>query len=273
VTDRPEVADHYGTHYRDFGSDVYAQVRQAAFGEDLGQNSWLTLAQLERFVAHLDVRAGDRLLDVACGSGGPAVRVASLTGCDVVGVDLYRDAVTNQRRSDDADKPHARFLQADASKPLPFVDASFDAVVCIDAINHLPDRLRVLEDWARVLRPGGRLVFTDPVSITGALDSAEIATRTSIGYFLFVPAEENRRLIDAAGFDLLTVEDTTVELAETARRRGAARDERAAELRRVEGDAAFEGRQRFFAVVAELAAQARLSRLAYVAKKRGQPRH
>jgi ubiquinone/menaquinone biosynthesis C-methylase UbiE len=55
--------------------------------------------------------------------------------------------------------PLARFA-ADAGLPLPFADASFDAVVCIDAINHRPDRLGVLRDWHRVLKPGGRIMFT-----------------------------------------------------------------------------------------------------------------
>jgi SAM-dependent methyltransferase len=269
VTEGPEVADHYSAHYRGFAADVYAEVRHAAFGEDVGQNSWLTVDELDRFVSRLGLRPGDRLLDVACGSGGPSLHAARLTGCEIVGVELYEEAVAEARRL--AHKAglgqEASFLQADAGDRLPFEDDSFDAILCIDAMNHLPDRPRILGDWARLLRPGGHLLFTDPVVITGMLDSEEIAIRTSIGYFLFVPADENERLLAAAGLTVVDVEDTTRHLAEIARRRRDARAERAQSLREIEGDAAFDGRQRFFDIVATLAREGRLSRLAYTAKK------
>jgi SAM-dependent methyltransferase len=269
VAERPEVIDHYGAHYRDFAADVYTEVRRAAFGEDVGQNSWLTLDELDRFVSRLQLRPSAHLLDVACGSGGPSLHVARRTGCRVVGVELYEEAVAEGARlaREAGLEEQVSFLQADASETLPFEDGSFDAILCIDSINHLPDRTRVLGDWARLLRPGGRLLFTDPVVITGTLDSEELAIRTSIGYFLFVPADENERLLASAGLILVDVEDTTAHLAEIARRRRDARAQRAKALREIEGDAAFDGRQRFFDVVATLAEERRLSRFADTAEK------
>jgi SAM-dependent methyltransferase len=269
VTERPEVVDHYGAQYREFAADVYAEVRRAAFGEDVGQNSWLTVDELDRFVSRLGLRQTARLLDVACGSGGPTLHVARLTGCQAIGVELYGEAVAEGTRlaQEAGLEREASFLQADASERLPFEDGSFDAILCIDAINHLPDRTRVLRDWVRLLRPGGRLLFTDPVIITGILDSEELAIRTSIGYFLFVPADENERLLAGAGLRVLAVDDTTGHLAEIARRRHNARAERAQPLREIEGDTAFDGRQRFFDIVATLAREHRLSRLAYTAEK------
>lgn len=267
MSEKREVVDHYGTHYRDFAADVYAEVRRTAFGEDIGQNSWLTLDELERFQSWLELGPSARLLDVACGSGGPALHVARLTGCEVVGVELYEEAVANGNRMarEAGLEARASFVQADASQPLPFEDGSFDAILCIDAINHLPDRPSVLADWARLLRPDGRLLFTDPVTVTGILDSDEIAIRTSIGYFLFVPPGEDERLLAEAGLSVLAVEDMTESLADVARRRGDARAKHAGLLRQVEGDEAFEGRQRFFEVVGTLARERRLSRLVYVA--------
>src|SRR6266536_6316376 len=94
----PEVVDHYGAHYRDFAAEVYGDVRREAFGEDIGQNSWLTIEELERFGSWLELRPSVRLLDVACGSGGPALHLARLTGCEVVGVELYEDAVASGNR-------------------------------------------------------------------------------------------------------------------------------------------------------------------------------
>jgi SAM-dependent methyltransferase len=269
VGERPEVVDHYGAHYRAFAAGVYEEVRRSAFGEDIGQNSWLTVAELDRFLSRLDLGSNSRLLDVGCGSGGPALHVARRTGCRVVGAELSADAVTEATRlaHEAGLETRATFLNADASEQLPFDDGTLDALICIDAINHLPDRAGVLGDWARVLRPEGRLLFTDPVVITGILDSEELAIRTSIGYFLFVPPGENERLLAAAGLTVVDVEDTTDHLAEIARRRHDARAERAEALREIEGDAAFDGRQRFFELVAQLARDRRLSRFVYLAAR------
>ena len=274
MADKPQVAEHYSAHYRDFAAEVYGAVRREAFGVDVGQNSWLTANELERFGARLELRPGLRLLDVGCGSGGPALHLARLSGCDVVGVDLYEEAVEAGNRAAleaDLDK-HATFVQADGARSLPFNSGSFDAVLCIDAINHLPDRPRVLGDWARLLKPAGRLLFTDPVVVTGMVSADEIAVRASIGYFLFLPLGENERLLAEAGLRVVHVEDTTAQLADVARRRHDARAAHAGDLVGVEGDHAFAGRQRFFHLVAALADERRLSRLVYTAERAWRPR-
>jgi SAM-dependent methyltransferase len=264
---KPEVVEHYGAHYRDFAADVYGDVRREAFGVDIGQNSWLTVEELERFGALLKLDTSVRFLDVACGSGGPMLHLAGVADCEAVGVELYEEAVaTGMRASANAGlEERVTFVCADAEHRLPFESESFDAVLCVDAINHLPDRLRVLTEWARLLRPGGRLLFTDPVVVTGPLSSDEIAIRASIGYFLFLPPGENERALTRAGLELVSVDDTTEHLAEIARRRFEARANHAAELARIEGKQAFDGRQRFFDLVAILARERRLSRLAYAA--------
>ncbi len=89
----------------------------------------------------------------------------------------------------------AEFHAGDAAARLPLEDGSVDAVTCFDAINHLPDRRRVLVEWRRVLRPGGRLLFTDPIVLTGPVSNGEIAIRASIGFFLFVPPGTDEALL------------------------------------------------------------------------------
>jgi SAM-dependent methyltransferase len=267
VGSEPEVAEHYSAHYRDFAADVYGVVRREAFGVDIGQNSWLTVDELERFGSLLKLRPSALFLDVACGSGGPMLHLVGLADCEAVGVELYDEAVATGRRAavDAGLEERVTFVCADACRRLPFEDESFDAVLCVDAINHLPDRGGVLTEWARLLRPGGRVLFTDPVVLTGPLSSEEIAIRASIGYFLFLPPGENERVLTEAGLEVVSVEDTTEHLAQIARRRFDARASHAAELVRVEGGEAFDGRQRFFDLVATLAHQRRLSRLVYAA--------
>jgi ubiquinone/menaquinone biosynthesis C-methylase UbiE len=269
VAEDEAVVDLYGASYGGFATELYAAVRREAWGEDVGQNSWLTRAELDRFAGLLALDAGSRLLEVACGSGGPALHLARATGCAVVGIDVHEDGVAQAARqaAEAGLAERARFVRADADEPLPFPDASFDAVLCIDAINHLRDRPRVLADWARLLAPGGRVLFTDPITVTGALGSDEIALRASIGHFVFVPPGEDERLVLAAGLRVLAVEDATGVVAAVADRWLAARAARAAPLRAIEGDATFEGQQRFLEVTATLARERRLSRVVVVAER------
>jgi len=260
---------HYDANYGNFQTELYAEIRREAFGEDIGQSSWLTADEQDRFLGLLELSPGKRLLDVACGSGGPALRIATKTGCSVVGIDMHEDAVStaNSLAAHDGLSDRAEFRVANAAEPLPFPDAFFDAITCIDAINHLPDRPRVLSDWARLLKPGGRLLFTDPITVTGPLTNHEIAVRGSIGFFLFVPLDYDRTVIAQCGLRLLVCEDVTANMAEMAERRGAARGSRSHLLSDIEGAETYNGQQTFFAVAARIAKERRLSRFLYVVEK------
>ena len=87
--ERPTArVDHYSATYGKFASKLYAEMRAEAFGEDIGQQSWLSAEEQDRLVAWLDLRPEHLLLDVACGSGGPTLRIAERTGCRVHGIDL-----------------------------------------------------------------------------------------------------------------------------------------------------------------------------------------
>lgn len=256
---------HYDASYERFSSDLYAAIRREAFGEDIGQNSWLTSDEHDLFIDWMSLSVESRVLDVACGSGHTTLRIATRTGCAVTGVDIHESAIAEAREAAQqrglADR--ATFELHDASKPLPFADAAFDAIICIDAINHLPNRPTILAEWARVLRPGGVLVFTDPIVVTGPLTAVEIAIRSSIGFFLFVPPGIDERLLEAAGFAVVDTADRTRNMADTAQRRMMARQHHEPDLRRIEGDETYEGQQRFLEVAARLAAERRLSRIAF----------
>lgn len=266
-----DKVDHYGATYEQFAAKLYADIRAQAFGEDIGQTGWLTAEEQDLFLSWLKLGSGRRLLDIACGSGGPTLRAARLTGCRVHGVDIHKDAVRTARsQAEEAGLgEEATFEQMDAQEPLPFANAEFDAVICVDAINHLPDRAQTLREWARVLGPGGRVVFTDPIIVTGPLSNEEIAVRSSIGFFLFVPSGLDEELLADAGFELAEKEDRTENMARMARMWLEARQAHADDLRRIEGDETFEGQQRFFEVAARLARERRLSRFAFSAVKAG----
>jgi SAM-dependent methyltransferase len=259
----------YDANYGNFQTSLYEEIRREAFGEDIGQTSWLTADEQDRFLGWLDLAPGRILLDVACGAGGPALRIAGATGCSIIGIDVHETAVATASalaaRRGLAER--AKFQTADASQPLPFSDARFDAIICIDAINHLPDRPCVIAEFARVLKPSGRLLFTDPTTLTGALTNAEIEARTSAGFYLFVPQSYDERIIAQCGLQLLVCEDVTPNMSKVAEARWSARASRSAALRQIEGEAEYERQQEFLAVAGRVAREGRLSRFVYVSQR------
>jgi ubiquinone/menaquinone biosynthesis C-methylase UbiE len=113
-------------------------------------------------LAELRPTADDRLLDVACGAGGLVLDVAP--GVDrAVGVDLSEGMLEIARSrlgAADTRLPNVEFLVG-PSDALPFDDGSFTALVCTTALHHFPDPQRSIDEMARVLAPGGRVVIGD----------------------------------------------------------------------------------------------------------------
>jgi ubiquinone/menaquinone biosynthesis C-methylase UbiE len=112
----------------------------------------------DRVVAALGIRPGDRVLDVACGTGGVALRAAR-AGAEVVGIDISADQLAKARRAADADDLAIRFDEGDCEE-LPYADADFAAVASAFGAIFAADHARTAAGLARVCRPGGRLVLT-----------------------------------------------------------------------------------------------------------------
>jgi SAM-dependent methyltransferase len=263
------AVDLYDNVYADFDGRAEAAVRALAFGVDIGQSSWITAAEWLGFADRTLIRAASRVLEVGSGSGGPAVYLAATRGCHVTGVDINEHGIGNAARLAAAKGVADRvtFQAVDASRRLPFPDASFDVVLSNDAMCHIPDRRAVLADWYRVLRPGGRMLFTDAMIVTGVVSHEELAVRSSIGTYHFLPPGENERLIRQAGFELLASEDVTAGAEAIAARWHAARERYRDELLIREGESNFGGLQRFLACVHNLSSERRLSRYAYLGER------
>lgn len=266
----PGKTDLYDSTYQNVESEVLARVRRKTYGEDIGQNSWTTADEYRAWARLLNVSADTSALEVACGSGGPALYLAEQTGCQMSGVDINAHGVSaaNHAALSRGLSERVAFRVANADEPLPFPDASFDALICVDAVNHFPRRAHVLEQWRRVLRPHGRVLFTDPVVVTGLVSADDLAMRASIGWFGFAPPGYNEALLDQVGFNLLEREDRSEQAATIAARWRDARLGERESLIRIEGEQRFEQLQLFFDAVHRLTRDRRLSRYAYLARKR-----
>lgn len=121
-----------------------------------------TSAEARRIAELLDLKPDDRVLDVACGPGNTTRRLLTGLGPDgrVTGVDLA-ESMLRRARADTRD-PRVDYRQADATA-LPFADEMFDAVTCLGALYLMPDPMRAVDEIARVVRPGGRIVILTSV--------------------------------------------------------------------------------------------------------------
>jgi SAM-dependent methyltransferase len=267
--DMPAEVDLYDGHYGHLDADPHAEVRRETYDQDLGQASWITLAEAREFFRGLELGPGRTALEVACGSGGVTCRMALETGAKCVGVDINARGIEAAESRVETEGLFSRvsFRVVDAGQRLPFPDESFDAVFCNDSINHLPGRLEVLRDWHRVLRPGGRLLYTDPIVVTGQLTNEEIRARGSVGFFVFTPVGCNEQLLTESGFRIHEVRDVTGAVASVSGKWRSARAARRVALVKLEGEEAFAGLQRFLDAVHVLASERRLSRYMYLASR------
>jgi arsenite methyltransferase len=171
-----------------------------------------------RLGEQLRLEPGLRVLDVASGKGESAIFLSRQFGCDVVGVDLgprnVREASSNAAAAGLAHL--VSFVEGDAER-LDFPDAGFDAVVCECAFCTFPDKRAAASEFARVLRPGGRVGMSDltrsgplPRDIEGLL--AWIACIADAR-----PVEDYAGYLESAGFDVTAIEPHNNALAEMAR--------------------------------------------------------
>lgn len=164
----------------------------------------LVPGRLAWFDRHIDW-AGKEVLDLGC-AGGFMAEAMALRGATVTGIDPAAEAVEAARRHAAATGLSIRY-DTGVGEALPYGDAAFDAVVCVDVLEHVADLPMVLSEVARVLRPGGLFLYDtinrSPLSrmatITMAEDVLRLLPKGTHDPRLFIkPAELGRALAGAS---------------------------------------------------------------------------
>jgi sterol 24-C-methyltransferase len=132
----------------------------------------------ERIVANdLQLRPGDKVLELGCGCGAIAEHIAELTGATPYGINLDRSQIEKAWRNPNL--PRDQFTVGDLNMVLEFDDESFDAIYAIQPMTYISDHARTFSEVMRVLKPGGRFVIND-VAALDAYDRDNEHQRTLI---------------------------------------------------------------------------------------------
>ena len=261
--------DLYNSSYSNYSLDLYSEIRLETYGEDYGQTSWVSTAESHEIPELLQLSPGSSVLEIGCGSGGYAVGLAKRIGCRITGFEINASGVKTATALAEKEKVSdiVKFEQHDASEKLPYEEDSFDAIYSTDVMCHVPLRKQVLTNTQRLLKTGGRFVFSDALVIGGVVSNEEIATRSSVGMYFFSPPGVNEQLIEESGLELIEARDTTENSALLSRRWHDAREKRKDAVISCEGEENFLGVQRFLKCVHTLTSERRLLRFLYTCAK------
>ena len=150
------------------------------------QDHYGGIAAVDTLAEKARIGRGSLVLDVCAGRAAAAARLSALVGLG--------DGV--------------RMVQGDATR-LPFAEASFDAVVSQEAFLHIADKAALFDGCRRVLKPGGRLAFTDWIALAGLADRERRRLAKGIAAEALHDFGSYRRLIETAGLRPLAVENVT----------------------------------------------------------------
>jgi ubiquinone/menaquinone biosynthesis C-methylase UbiE len=172
----------------------------------------------ERVVEHciesLALKAGEHLLDIGCGSGAPAIRIAQESGGKATGINVSRGQLAQATdRAKEAGLADRVSFQYGNAMALDFADESFDAALAIDLFPHLSDRQQGFNEAFRVLRPGSPFLLSE-FTVRGNPPEDQLGAYLQTFHAMppITPAQ-SIELAANAGFELVKSERMTKDVA------------------------------------------------------------
>lgn len=140
---------------------IFRKIYGTDYPEETDPSGFVTLADLKNIVKYLEIRPGETLIELGCGTGGPGLWIAREKKSNYIGIDLSEKAIeiASQRIKNFKMENRAKFQKGDicATK---FPDNFFDGAISIDVLHFVPDKLAVVNEVGRILRSDRLFVFT-----------------------------------------------------------------------------------------------------------------
>jgi len=179
-----------------------------------GQLSFTSAGQIRLLAEKLHITSQSRVLELASGTGGLSLYLAKVTGCHLTGLDLSPVAVkiANKQAVLQGLSPRVNF-EVCILPELPYKECSFDAVVSVDSVYVVPDKISLFRGCYQVLKPGGIIGFYTLVKRRSFPAESAMCARARFWF----PSQPYCRLLEEAGLkDILKV-DLTEEFIQLAR--------------------------------------------------------
>ena len=187
---RARTWDAFYTEARvaEFRQRIYLEAFGDEYPTEVATDGYITRSELREMMEALQVGAGQNIVDLGCGRGGPGQWIAATTGTSLVGIDFSAVALEQARERARLLGNHCWYLSGsfDATG---LDSASFDGALSIDVIWAIPDKRAGFAEAARILKTGARFVFTDWER-----------DLSPPGYP--APLNDHRPLLEAAGFEI-----------------------------------------------------------------------
>jgi len=199
-------------------------IDQSSLTEDILQNYDMDhydgVEAIDTLARAAAIDANSHVLDVASGMGGPARYLAHNYGCRVSGIDLTDSRVEGAKRLTDLTGLSERvsFSQANALEN-PWPDETFDVVIGQEAWCHIPNKPQLIAECVRVTRKGGRIAFTDILERDGLNAEHREKLGQGMSYVDLGTLARYRELLEAAGGEVIDVEDLSARWAVILRQR------------------------------------------------------
>ena len=187
---------------------------------EFDQDHYGGLAAVEALAQRARIAAASQVLDVCAGLGGPARYLAARHGCQVVALELHAGRVAGSARLTRRVGLAGRVVpvRGDA-RWLPFGHARFDACISQEAFLHIADKPAILAGCHRVLRPGGRLAFSDWIARPRLADRERQRLGDWMAATTLQTLDGYRGMLGRAGFAWAEAEDITPEWMPVLRQR------------------------------------------------------